>query len=290
MDEDAIVRVCKFTFPRIRAQSRINASWMCTSPISSRTHMPRGGAIFEVSRIRDAKIAEQAGACAIVLSQSICFCSSRMINPSLIAKFKAAVSIPIIARVRVGHVVEAQILQAAGVDYIDESEFLATADKENHINKRNFTCPFICGSTNLGEALERIKEGAAMIRTQGIVSICGHIAKTVRNVRSIMQDISLLHNMSEGERLVFSGEIGVPSDLAAQTGRMGRLPVVHFAAGGIVTPADAAFMMDLGCDGVFVGPEMFDWPDPYTRARGIVEAVNRYNDPNALVVAMSGLN
>ncbi|KAI9107884.1 hypothetical protein K1719_021220 [Acacia pycnantha] len=211
MDEDATVSVYKFTFPRIRAQSRINASRMCTSPISSRTHMPRGGAIFEVSRIRDAKIAEQAGACAIVLSQSISFCGSRMIDPSLIAKFKAAVSIPIIARVRVGHVVEAQILQAAGVDYIDESEFLATADGENHINKRNFTCSFICGSTNLGEALKRITEGAAMIRTQGIVSICGNIATTVKNVRSVMQDIRFLHNMNDEERrLAFSEDIGIP--------------------------------------------------------------------------------
>ncbi|KAK4269404.1 hypothetical protein QN277_022564 [Acacia crassicarpa] len=290
MDEDATVGVCNFTFPRMPVQSRVNASRMCTSLISSRTHMPRGGAIFEVSRILDAKIAEKAGACAIVLSQSICFCNSRMIDPSLIAKFKAAVSIPIIARVRVGHVVEAETLQAVGVDFIDESEILGTADKENHINKGDFTCPFICGSTNLGEALERIKEGAAMIRTQGIESISGDIATTVQNVRSVMEDIKLLHNMSEEERLEFSGEIGVPSELAAQTGRMGRLPVVHFAAGGIVTPADAAFMMILGCDGVFVGPEMFDWPDPYKRARGIVEAVNRYNDPNAVVVAMSGLN
>ncbi|KAK4269403.1 hypothetical protein QN277_022563 [Acacia crassicarpa] len=283
MDEDAIAKVCEFIVPRIRAQSRMNA-------LSSRTPMPRGGAIFEVSRIQDAKIAQEAGACAIVLSQSICFCSSRMIDPSLIAKFKEAVSIPIIARVMVGHVVEAKILQAAGVDYIDESEILGTADKENHINKRNFTCPFICGSTNLDEALERITEGAAMIRTQGIVSICGDIATTVQNVRSVMEDIRLLQNMSEGARLEFSRMTGVPSDLAAQTGRMGKLPVIHFAAGGIVTPADAAFMMDLGCDGVFVGPEMFDWPDPYKRARGIVMAVNRYNDPNALVVAMSGLN
>ncbi|KAI9107781.1 hypothetical protein K1719_021117 [Acacia pycnantha] len=287
MDEDAIDRVCNFLIPRIRVRTRINASRKCTSPISSRRQMPPRGAIFEVSGIQDAKIAEEAGACAIVISQSICFCGSRMIDPSLIAKFKAAVSIPIIARVRIGHVVEAQILQAAGVDYIDESELLATADGEYHINKRNFTCSFICGSTDLGVAFERITEGAAMIRTQGIESACGDITSTVKNVTFVVESIRFLQDRSEEER---SGEIGVRSDLVKQTGRMGRLPVALFAAGGIVTPADAAFMMHLGCDGVFVGPEMFDWPDPDKRARGIVEAVNRYEDPNALVVAMSGLN
>ncbi|KAK4269400.1 hypothetical protein QN277_022560 [Acacia crassicarpa] len=264
-----------------------------TNPFSFKAgvaQMLRGGAIFEVSSIPQAKIAEEAGACAIVVSEPSCSGISRMIDPSLVKEIKRAVSIPIIARARVGHFVEAQILQAVGVDYIDESELLALADDQNYINKHNFRIPFVCGSGNLGEALRRIREGAAMIRTQGELSGSGNIAETLRNVRSVMGQIRTLSNMDEDEVFAFSKKIEAPYDLVAQIKPMGRLPVVNFAAGGIVTPADAALMMQLGCDGVFVGSEIFDCSDPYKRARGIIQAVRNYSDPNVLAEAMVGLN
>ncbi|XP_054781410.1 pyridoxal 5'-phosphate synthase-like subunit PDX1.2 [Prosopis cineraria] len=251
--------------------------------------MPRGGAIFEVSSIRQAKIAEEAGACAITVSEPSRPGILRMIDPFLLKLIKQAVNIPIISRARVGHFVEAQILEAVGVDYIDESELLAVADDQNYINKLNFTCPFVCGSRSLGEALRRIREGAAMIRTQGELIGSGNIAETVRNVRSVMGQIRTVSNMDEDEVFAFSKKIEAPYDLVAQVKQMRRLPVVHFAAGGIVTPADAALMMQLGCDGVFVGSEVFDCSDPYKRVRGIIQAVGHYNDPNVLVESCYGL-
>ncbi|GLU22206.1 hypothetical protein SLE2022_382980 [Rubroshorea leprosula] len=259
--------------------------------------MLRGGAILEVSSSEQAKIAEEVGACSILVSERTRGGIQRMPDPALIKEIKQSVSIPVIARARVGHFVEAQILERIGVDYIDESEVLAIADEDNFINKHNFRSPFVCGCKNLGEALRRVREGAAIIRTQGDLSGSGNIAETVKNVRSVMGEIRVLNNMDEDEVFAFSKKIAAPYDLLAQTKQMGRLPVVHFAAGGIVTPADAALMMQLGCDGVFVGSEVFNCSDPYNRVRGIVQAVRHYNDPHVLVEiscgledAMAGLN
>lgn len=188
---------------------------------------------------------------------------------------------------------EAQILEAVGVDYIDESEVLGVADEKNHINKHNFRCPFVCGSRNLGEALRRIREGASMIRTQGggdYSEGSGNIVETVKNVRSLMGEIRVLSNMDGDEVFAFSKRIEAPYDLVVQTKQMGRLPVVQFVGGGIATPADAALMMQLGCDGVFVGSEVFHCSDPFKRVRGIVQAVRHYNDPHVLVETSSGLD
>lgn len=262
--------------------------------------MLRGGVIFEVSDPQQAKIAESAGACCISVAVDAGNLRGigRMADPSLIKEIKRAVSsIPIIAKARVGHFVEAQILESIGADYVDESELLSVADEENFINKHNFRVPFVCGARDLGEALRRIREGAAMIRTQGDLSGSGNIGQTVGNVRKIMGHIRILNNMDDDEVFTFAKKIGAPYDLVAQTKQMGRLPVVHFASGGIHTPADVALMMQLGCDGVFIGPEVFDGPDPYKRVRAIVEAVRNYNDPvvlaeasSALSDAMAGLN
>ncbi|GMI93815.1 pyridoxine biosynthesis 1.2, ARABIDOPSIS THALIANA PYRIDOXINE BIOSYNTHESIS 1.2 [Hibiscus trionum] len=252
--------------------------------------MLRGGVILEVSTPNQAKIAEEAGARCLVVTEPNPRGISRMPDPALIKQIKRSVSIPIMARSRVGHFVEAQILERVGVDYIDENEVLALADEDNFINKHNFRCPFVCGCTNLGEALSRVREGAAIIRTQGDLLGTGNIVETVKNVRSVMGEIRILNNMDEDEVFAFSKKIAAPYDLVAQTKQMGRLPAVHFAAGGIVTPADAALMMQLGCDGVFVGSEVFDnCSDPYKRVRGIVEAVRHYNDPLVLVENSCGL-
>ncbi|KAM3699794.1 pyridoxal 5'-phosphate synthase-like subunit PDX1.2 [Castanea sativa] len=263
-----------------------------TSPFSLKaglTQILRGGAIVEVTNAEHAKIAEQAGACCLIVSDPSQQGISRMPDPSLIKEIKRVVSIPIMVRARVGHFVEAQILEAIGVDYIDESEAIALADEDNFINKHNFRCPFVCGCENLGEALSRVREGAAMIRIQGDLSGSGNVAKTVKNVRAVMGQIRILNNMDEDEVFAFSKTIRAPYDLVAQAKQMGRLPVVQFAAGGIVTPADAALMMQLGCDGVFLEPEIFNCSDPYKRVRGIIQAVRHYNDPHVLVETSSGL-
>ncbi|KAE8656966.1 putative pyridoxal 5'-phosphate synthase subunit PDX1 [Hibiscus syriacus] len=263
------------------------------SPFSIKSglaQMLRGGTIVEASTISQAKLAEEAGACCVIITEPNRRGISCMPDPSIIKQIKRAVSIPAMARSRVGHFVEAQILERVGVDYIDENEVLAIADEDNFINKHNFRSPFICGCRNLGEALRRVREGAAMIRTQGDLLGTGNIVETVKNVRSVMSEIRILNNMDEDEVFAFSKKIAAPYDLVAQTKQMGRLPVVHFAAGGIVTPADAALMMQLGCDGVFVGSEVFsNCLDPYKRLRGIVEAVRHYNDPHVLVENSCGL-
>ncbi|XP_021736846.1 pyridoxal 5'-phosphate synthase-like subunit PDX1.2 [Chenopodium quinoa] len=263
-----------------------------TNPFSIKvglTQMLRGGVIVEVSDPRQAKIAESAGACCISVAgdqKGI----GRMSDPSVIKEIKRTVSIPVIAKSRVGHFVEAQILESIGSDYIDENELLSIADEDHFINKHNFRVPFVCGSRDLGEALRRIREGSAMIRTQGDLSGSGNIVQTVRNVRQIMGNIRVLNNMDDDEVFTFAKKTGAPYDLVAQTKQMGRLPVVHFASGGIVTPADAALMMQLGCDGVFIGGEVFDGSDPFKRVRAIVEAVRNYNDPAVLAEACSGLS
>ncbi|CAA2987280.1 pyridoxal 5 -phosphate synthase-like subunit [Olea europaea subsp. europaea] len=251
--------------------------------------MLRGGAIVEVTAVEQAKIAESAGACCVIVSDPHREGISRMPDPALIKEIKQSVSIPLVAKARVGHFVEAQILESVGVDYIDESEVLAIADEDHFINKHNFGTPFICGCRDLGEALRRVREGAAMIRTQGDLKGSGNVVETVRSVRKVMGEIRRLNNMDEDEVFTFSKQIKAPYDIVAQTKQMGRLPVVHFAAGGIVTPADAALMMQLGCDGVFLGPEVFSVADPYKRVRGIVHAVRSYNDPVELAQASSGL-
>ncbi|EEF46478.1 pyridoxal 5'-phosphate synthase-like subunit PDX1.2 [Ricinus communis] len=252
--------------------------------------MLRGGAILEVINPQQAKLAEEAGACSVMVTElPIRQGIQRMPDPSLIKEIKRAVSIPVITRARVGHFVEAQILEAINVDYIDESELLALADEDNFINKHNFRTPFICGCRDLGEALRRVREGAAMIRTQGELRGYGNVGETVRNVRNVMKEIRILNNMDEDEMFAFAKKINAPYDLVAQTKQMGRLPVVQFAAGGIATPADAALMMQLGCDGIFVGNEVFHCADPYKRMRAIVQAVRHYNDPHVLVESSCGL-
>lgn len=254
--------------------------------------MLRGGAIVEVATVDQAKIAESAGACCLVVTESSPSQSGgiiRMLDPTFVKEIKRSVTIPIMARARVGHFVEAQILEAVGVDYIDESEVLALADDEHFINKHNFRAPFVCGCRDLGEALRRVREGAAMIRTQGDLRGSGSIMETVHNVRKVMGDIRILNNLDEDEVFTFAKKIAAPYDIVIQTKQMGRLPVVHFAAGGIVTPADAAMMMQLGCDGVFLGSDVFNCVDPYKNVRAIVQAVRNYNDPIILAQASSGL-
>lgn len=251
--------------------------------------MLRGGAIAEVTTVNQAKIAESAGVCCLVVSEPKGPGISRMPDPSLIKEIKQAVALPVMAKARVGHFVEAQILEAIGVDYIDESETLALADEDHFVNKHNFRAPFVCGCRDLGEALRRVREGAAMVRTQGDLAGTGSIVDTVHNVRKVMGDIRILSNMDDDEVFTFSKKIGAPYDIVAQTKQMGRLPVVHFAAGGIVTPADAAFMMQLGCDGVFIGSDIFNCSNPYKKVRAIVQAVRNYNDPHILAAASSGL-
>ncbi|KAG9131155.1 hypothetical protein Leryth_020148 [Lithospermum erythrorhizon] len=253
--------------------------------------MLRGGAIVEVATVDQAKIAESAGACCLIVTESSSGPGgvARMPDPEVVKEIKRAVTIPIMARARVGHFVEAQILEAVGVDYIDESEVLALADDQHFINKHNFRAPFVCGCRDLGEALRRVREGAAMIRTQGDLRGSGSIMETVHNVRKVMGDVRILNNLDEDEVFTFAKKIAAPYDIVAQTKQMGRLPVVHFAAGGIVTPADAAMMMQLGCDGVFLGSEVFNCVDPYKNVRAIVQAVRNYNDPVILAQASSGL-
>lgn len=250
----------------------------------------RGGAIVEVSSVEQAKIAEAAGACSMMVSQPNPRGIKRMADLTLIKNVKQAVSVPVISRVRVGHFVEAQILERIEVDYVDESEVLGFADEDNFINKHNFRFPFVCGCRNLGEALRRVREGAALIRIQGELKESGNVAETVKNVRSVMAEIRVLNNMDEDEVFTFAKKIAAPYDLVAQTKQMGRLPVVQFAAGGITTPADAALMMQLGCDGVFVGSEIFNCRDPYKRVKSIVQAVRHYNDAQVLVESSCGLD
>ncbi|GFZ08047.1 Pyridoxal 5'-phosphate synthase-like subunit PDX1.2 [Actinidia chinensis var. chinensis] len=250
----------------------------------------RGGAILEVNNSDQAKIAESAGACCIIVSEPVVGGISRMPDPSLIKEISRSVSIPIMGKARIGHFVEAQILESVGVDYVDESDTLAVADEDNFINKHNFGVPFVCGCRDLGEALRRVREGAAMVRTQGYFNRSGNIAETVRSVRKVMGEVRILTNLDEDELFAFSKRIEAPYDIVAQTKQMGRLPVVNFASGGIVTPADAALMMQLGCDGVFVGPEIFDCSDPYERVRAIVQAVRNYSDPRMLAEVSCGLD
>ena len=249
--------------------------------------MLKGGVIMDVVTADHAKIAEDAGAVAVMALERVPADIrahggvARMSDPELILEIMDAVSIPVMAKCRIGHFVEAQILESLGVDYIDESEVLTPADEAHHINKHDFKVPFVCGCRNLGEALRRIGEGAAMIRTKGEAGT-GDVVEAVRHARSVLGEIRRLQNMPEEELMSFAKEIGAPYDLVKETRDLGRLPVVNFAAGGIATPADAGLMMQLGVDGVFVGSGIFKSGDPAKRANAIVKATTHYNDPEIL--------
>jgi len=249
--------------------------------------MLKGGVIMDVVNADHAKIAEDAGACAVMALERVPADIradggvARMSDPEMILKIMDTVSIPVMAKCRIGHFVEAQILEAIGVDYIDESEVLTPADESNHILKHNFKVPFVCGCRNLGEALRRVGEGAAMIRTKGEAGT-GDIVEAVRHARTVLGDIRRLTTMADEELMSYAKEIGAPYELVVETRSLGRLPVVNFAAGGVATPADAALMMQLGVDGVFVGSGIFKSGDPEKRAAAIVKAVTHYRDPYIL--------
>ena len=249
--------------------------------------MLKGGVIMDVVTPDHAKIAEDAGAVAVMALERVPADIradggvARMSDPELILKIMDAVSIPVMAKCRIGHFVEAQILEAIGVDYIDESEVLTPADESHHINKHTFRVPFVCGCRNLGEALRRIGEGAAMIRTKGEAGT-GDVVEAVRHARSVLGEIRKLQNMPEEELMALAKDLGAPYELLKETRSLGRLPVVNFAAGGLATPADAALMMQLGVDGVFVGSGIFKSGDPARRAAAIVKATTHYNDPYIL--------
>jgi pyridoxal 5'-phosphate synthase pdxS subunit len=249
--------------------------------------MLKGGVIMDVVTAEHAKIAEDAGAVAVMALERVPADIraqggvARMSDPELILQIMDAVSIPVMAKCRIGHFVEAQILEAIGVDYIDESEVLTPADEEHHIYKHDFKVPFVCGCRNLGEALRRIGEGAAMIRTKGEAGT-GDVVEAVRHARTVMGEIRQLQNLPDEELMAFSKEIGAPYQLVVETRQEGRMPVVNFAAGGVATPADAALMMQLGVDGVFVGSGIFKSGEPAKRAVAIVKAVTHYQDPYIL--------
>ena len=249
--------------------------------------MLKGGVIMDVTNAEQAKIAEEAGAAAVMALERVPADIrkeggvARMSDPKMIKEIVAAVSIPVMAKVRIGHFVEAQILQALGIDYIDESEVLTPADEENHIIKSKFKIPFVCGARNLGEALRRIGEGAAMIRTKGEAGT-GDVVEAVRHMRTMTSDIRRVASASPEELMHIAKEYGAPYDLIQYVHEHAKLPVVNFAAGGIATPADAALMMQLGSDGVFVGSGIFKSGNPAKRAKAIVEAVTCYNDPEKL--------
>ena len=249
--------------------------------------MLKGGVIMDVTTPEQAKIAEEAGACAVMALERVpadiraAGGVARMADPTIITRIMEVVSIPVMAKARIGHFVEAQILESLKADYIDESEVLTPADDKYHINKHLFKVPFVCGARNLGEALRRIGEGAAMIRTKGEPGT-GNVVEAVKHIRMVNSEIRQLKNMLEDEVATFAKNIGAPLALVLEVRKLGKLPVVNFAAGGIATPADAALMMQLGCDGIFVGSGVFKSGDPVKRAKAIVSATTYYNDPKVL--------
>ncbi|PKB80624.1 MAG: pyridoxal biosynthesis lyase PdxS [SAR202 cluster bacterium Io17-Chloro-G9] len=256
--------------------------------------MLKGGVIMDVVNAEQAKIAQEAGAVAVMALERVPADIradggvARMTDPSIICAIMETVSIPVMAKVRIGHFVEAQILESIGVDYIDESEVLTPADEVHHVWKHDFTVPFVCGCRDLGEALRRISEGAAMIRTKGEAGT-GDVVEAVRHMRAVQDAIRKLKTMPDDELVVEARNLGVSLELLTRTKDMGRLPVVNFAAGGVATPADAALMMQLGADGVFVGSGVFKSGDPVSRGHAIVQAVTHYNDPQILAQVSNGL-
>jgi len=256
--------------------------------------MLKGGVIMDVVTPEQAKIAEEAGAVAVMALERVPADIraqggvARMSDPELILQIMEAVTIPVMAKARIGHFVEAQILEALGIDYIDESEVLTPADEEHHINKHQFKAPFVCGCRNLGEALRRVAEGAAMLRTKGEAGT-GNVVEAVRHARAVYGEIRRLQSMDENELYSAAKTMQAPFELVKQVAETGRLPVVNFAAGGLATPADAALLMQLGVDGVFVGSGIFKSSNPSQRARAIVEATTHYNNPQILAQVSKGL-
>jgi pyridoxal 5'-phosphate synthase pdxS subunit len=256
--------------------------------------MLKGGVIMDVVTPEHARIAEESGAVAVMALERVPADIraqggvARMSDPELILAIMEAVTIPVMAKARIGHFVEAQVLEALGIDYIDESEVLTPADEEHHINKHAFKAPFVCGCRNLGEALRRVAEGAAMLRTKGEAGT-GNVVEAVRHARTVYGEIRRLQSMSPDELYTAAKNLQAPYELVRQVAETGRLPVVNFAAGGIATPADAALMMQLGVDGVFVGSGIFKSSDPMRRARAIVQATTHYNDPEIIAEVSKGL-
>ena len=254
----------------------------------------KGGVIMDVVTPEQAKIAEEAGACAVMALERVpadiraAGGVARMADPTVIAAIKEAVSIPVMAKCRIGHFVEAQVLEALGVDFVDESEVLTPADESHHIWKHDFKIPFVCGCRDLGEALRRIAEGAAMIRTKGEAGT-GNIVEAVRHMRAVQDGIRRLHALPEDELVAEAKALSAPLDQVIEVHRTGKLPVVNFAAGGVATPADAALMMQLGAEGVFVGSGIFKSSDPVARAQAIVKATTHYQDPAILAEVSRGL-
>jgi len=256
--------------------------------------MLKGGVIMDVTTADQAKIAEQAGAVAVMALERVPADIrrdggvARMADPTKVEEIIASVSVPVMAKARIGHFVEAQVLQALGVDYVDESEVLTPADEAHHIDKWAFTVPFVCGARDLGEALRRIGEGAAMVRTKGEAGT-GNVVEAVRHMRTLKDQIRRMASLDDAQLMTEAKNLGAPYDLCKEIAETGRLPVVNFAAGGLATPSDAALMMQLGCDGVFVGSGIFKSEDPALRARAIVEATTYFEDPQILAKVSRGL-
>ena len=256
--------------------------------------MLKGGVIMDVTNVEEAKIAESAGACAVMALERIPSDIrkdggiARMSDPKMIEEIQKSVSIPVMAKCRIGHFAEAQVLEALEVDFIDESEVLTPADEHNHVWKHDFKVPFVCGCRNLGEALRRIAEGAALIRTKGEAG-SGNIVEAVRHMRTVMNDIAKLKSMSKEQLVAEAKNMGAPLDLVMQVSETGKLPVPNFAAGGIATPADAALMMQLGAETVFVGSGIFKSEDPEARGKAVVEATTNYKDASKVLDASRGL-
>ncbi|HEY8910991.1 MAG TPA: pyridoxal 5'-phosphate synthase lyase subunit PdxS [Desulfosporosinus sp.] len=268
-----------------------NGTWSLKKGLAE---MLKGGVIMDVTTPEQAIIAEEAGACAVMALERVLSDIraaggvARMADPNVVLKIMEAVTIPVMAKARIGHIVEAQILQALGADYIDESEVLTPADNSFHINKHEFKVPFVCGARNLGEALRRIGEGAAMIRTKGEPGT-GNIVEAVTHLRAVLGEVRRLSLLPKEELMTVAKELGAPYDLVVEVARTGKLPVVNFAAGGVATPADAALMILLGADGVFVGSGIFKSENPATMAKAIVQAVTHYSDPQILAEVSRGL-
>ena len=273
------------------SQANETGTWKVKTGLAQ---MLKGGVIMDVVTPEQATIAEEAGACAVMALERVPADIradggvARMSDPEVISRIIDAVSIPVMAKCRIGHLVEAQVLQALGVDYVDESEVLTPADEAHHVNKQPFKVPFVCGCRNLGEALRRIGEGAAMMRTKGEAGT-GNIVEAVRHMRAVMGEIRKIGVLGEEELMAEAKELGAPVELVRETRSLGRLPVVNFAAGGVATPADAALMMQLGADGIFIGSGIFKSEDPAPRARAVVQAVTHFQDPKIIAEVSRGL-